>query len=185
MLRPSWGIWLTTAVWIVVTGAMWARHDYQLTHGREISLKAVPVDPRDILRGDYVALRYEISAVERGGEDTVPGFLREGQTVFVAIEESDGEWMVHDLDTMPPEDGLFLRGRVQTVTDELFEIDYGIESFFVPEGGGKRYEEARNRQRLYAVVSVSPHGVPHLKRLEIRDGEQAFWDRRIPTPSSG
>ena len=181
MPRPSRGIWLTTAIWIVVAGALWARHDYQLKHGREISLKAVPVDPRDILRGDYVALRYEISAVVREQDQS----FHEDQIVFASIETSDGEWVVQTLNPSPPGDGLFLRGRVRRVTVELLEIDYGIESFFVPEGEGRRYEEARNSHHLYAVVSVSPHGVPHLKRLEIRTGEGVFWDWRNPPPPLG
>ena len=71
----------------------------------------------------------------------------------------------------PPESGLFLRGRARRISATGLEVVYGIESFFVPEGEGKRYEEARNRNRLYATVSVSPHGVTRLKRLEIRNGE--------------
>jgi hypothetical protein len=33
-----------------------------LRDGREVLLKVEPVDPRDLLRGDYVILNYEISA---------------------------------------------------------------------------------------------------------------------------
>ena len=34
-----------------------------LRDGREITLKVEPVDPRDLLRGDYVSLYYEISRI--------------------------------------------------------------------------------------------------------------------------
>ena len=34
-----------------------------LRDGREIVLKVEPVDPRDLLRGDYVRLCYEISSI--------------------------------------------------------------------------------------------------------------------------
>ncbi len=34
-----------------------------LRDGREITLKVEPVDPRDLLRGDYVSLCYEISRI--------------------------------------------------------------------------------------------------------------------------
>lgn len=172
MPKPSLGVWLTTVLWIAVAGGLWARHDYQLRNGREISLKAVPVDPRDVLRGDYVILRYGISRVAPKELASSPQF-REDQTVFVSLEEKKGGWAVGELHPSRPEDGLFLRGRVRKFIGAGMEIEYGIESFFVPEGEGRRYEEARNRRRLYAVISVSPHGVAHLKRLEIRDPESS------------
>jgi len=168
MPRPLWGLWLTTLIWIGVCGGLWARHDYQLRHGREISLKTVPVDPRDVLRGDYVTLRYEISTFagdERGSPQT---YLQE-RVVYAQLEERDGDWHVRSVDLEPPDEGLFLRARAGRVRDDRLPLTYGIESFFVPEGEGREYEQARNRRRLWAVVSVSPHGVTHLKRLEIRD----------------
>ncbi len=167
MPRRGLGLWLTTAIWIAVCGGIWAYHDYQLKHGEEIVLKTVPVDPRDILRGDYVVLRYEISTARRGGADA-PYYFRPNQVVYVALEDEGGEWRVAGAGFEPPGEGLYLRGRIRSATPDQLQIDYGIESFFVPEGEGKKYEEARNRDRLWAVVSVSPHGNAYLKRLEIR-----------------
>jgi uncharacterized membrane-anchored protein len=42
-----------------------------LRSGRTVLLRVVPVDPRDLLRGDYVTLSYEISRVPPG--TTIPG----------------------------------------------------------------------------------------------------------------
>lgn len=165
MPRRIVGLWLTTAIWVAVGGGIWAYHDHQLRSGEEIVLKTVPVDPRDVLRGDYVVLRYEISSAERDDQDP---FLRAGQAVYVALERQGGEWAIEDLTLVPPSDGPFLRATVRTATPGRLELVYGIESFFVPEGEGKRYEDARNRDRLWAVVRVSPHGVARLERLEIR-----------------
>lgn len=167
MPRPAIGLWLTTLIWVAVTGGLWAYHDYQLKNGQEIVLKTVPVDPRDVLRGDYVVLRYEISSAERDDEDE-PWLFQQNQVVFVSLEEDRGDWAIAEVGHEPPPVGLFLRGRIRSATPGRLEITYGIESFFVPEGEGRKYEEARNRDRLWAVVSVSPHGVPHLKRVEIR-----------------
>ena len=36
-----------------------------LRDGREVLLKVEPVDPRDLLRGDYVVLTYEITRTSR------------------------------------------------------------------------------------------------------------------------
>lgn len=158
---------ITTLVWIAVAGGLWATFERQVAGGTEIALKAVPIDPRDLLRGDYVILRYEISNPDVA---VGPAFSRKNRTVYVSIADV-GEphgWLATDVSLSRPSDGLFLRGRVRRWRDSRAEIVYGIESFFVPEGEGLRYEEARNRDQLWAVVAVSPHGVARLKRLEIR-----------------
>ncbi len=168
MVRPAIGLWLTTAIWLVVTGGMWGYHEYQLRFGTEIELKTVPVDPRDLLRGDYVVLNYEVSLVAR--PDGVPSAaVARGRTSYVSLAQNDqGVWQAVGLSAKRPSDGLYLRGRVTWSTAKQVSLEYGIESFFVPEGEGRRYEEARNRNRLWAVVSVSPSGIAYLKRLEIR-----------------
>jgi uncharacterized membrane-anchored protein len=170
MPRAAIGLWLTTAIWIAVTGGMWAYHDHHLRNGREVVLKTVPVDPRDLLRGDYVTLRYEISRAEQDDE-APPWFFAQNAVVFVTLEQADDEWAIGGVHQEAPDEGLFLRGRVRSSSERWADIVYGIESFFVPEGEGRRYEDARNRDRLWAVVRVSPHGVARLERLEIREGE--------------
>ena len=167
MSRPVVGVWLVTAIWLVVAGGLWAFHDYQLRNGTEIALKTAPVDPRDLLRGDYVVLRYDVSRLTPA-EDRQPWAFAADQVVYVPLIEAQGEWVADGLERYPPEDRLYLRGRIRSSGTDWAEVVYGIESFFVPEGEGLRYEEARNRDRLWAVLSVSPHGVGYLKRLEIR-----------------
>ena len=165
LVAPAVGVWLTTAVWAATTLGLWAWFDRQVGSGTEIALKTVPVDPRDVLRGDYVVLSYDISTVERTNEDY---WFQDDQTVFVSIVEAGDDWRVSSLHRKPPREGLFLRGRVHSVEQQEYGIRYGIESFFVPEGEGREYEEARNRSRLWAIVSVGPGGVARLKRLDIR-----------------
>ncbi len=166
LVAPVVGVWLTTAVWAAVTLGSWVYLERDLETGAEIALRALPIDPRDVLRGDYVVLRYEISTAERDREGRP---FVDDQTVFVSlVEAGDGDWRVGELHREPPDGGLYLRGRIHSVGPSRYGIRYGIESFFVPEGEGRQYEEARNRDRLWAVVSVSPHGVAYLKRLENR-----------------
>jgi uncharacterized membrane-anchored protein len=40
-----------------------------LREGREVLLKVEPVDPRDLLRGDYVRLGYEAGTVVSGADE--------------------------------------------------------------------------------------------------------------------
>src|SRR6185437_13702730 len=58
--------------------------------GDEIKLKTVPVDPRDLLYGDYVTLGYEISRLEpalwKGGEE----LPKTGSRVYVLLKPVNG-----------------------------------------------------------------------------------------------
>ena len=56
--------WRTAAVALALTLALlWivSGRVSLLSSGQEVVLQTVPVDPRDLLRGDYVILRYDIS----------------------------------------------------------------------------------------------------------------------------
>ena len=171
-MKPVQAFGVIALIWVGAIGGLWAYHEHQLTHGREIVLKTVPVDPRDMFRGEYVILNYDISMVSaanaQGGISDVD-YFRRNQTAYAYLIEDAGVYKLTALKTKPPQSGLFLRGRIMNQDGgQVYRVEYGIESFFLPEGQGKVYEEARNSNRLYAVLSVSPHGVAMLKRLEIR-----------------
>ena len=67
-----------------------------LRDGREVLLKVEPVDPRDLLRGDYVLLGYEISRIPvklianiPAGATTTPG----RRSIVVRLKkDADGYW---------------------------------------------------------------------------------------------
>ena len=52
-------------------------------------------------------------------------------------------------------------------------IKYGLESYFVPEGEGRKLEDARNQQKLRIVAAVLPSGRAAIKRL-LLDGEKVY-----------
>src|SRR3954470_7519080 len=54
-----------------------------LRSGQEARLEVVPVDPRDLFRGDYVVLDYRIGTVDMP-KDVSTAFTR-GQQVFVTL----------------------------------------------------------------------------------------------------
>lgn len=169
-IKPALGVWLVTIIWVLAIGGIWANHHSQLTHGKEIVLKTVPVDPRDMFRGEYVILNYDISNITRAKDNPmVIDYFRNNQIAYAnLLPNEDGTYRLSKLTRKAPEDAVFIRGRVKSARNNRYALEYGIESFFLPEGEGKVYEEARNKHKLYAVVSVSPHGVAKLKRLEIR-----------------
>jgi uncharacterized membrane-anchored protein len=159
---------------LVLFGMMTPRGSTLLT-GETILLRVQPVDPRDLLRGDYVILSYEISRVPRQGVEGLSGpgpvgmgdFAEgQGQTVYVTlIPEPDGQHYRGGAVsiTLPPEGVKFIRGTLR----DRFRIEFGIESYFVQEGKGKEYEAAIASRRLSAEVALAPDGRAALRGLRI------------------
>jgi uncharacterized membrane-anchored protein len=120
---------------------------------RHVLIQVQPVDPHDLMRGEYVALSYGISRL-----DAPAG------TVYVPLYRLDGAWTGNRTLTEQPNGGTFIRGR----SNGSGRIDYGIETFYVPEGKARSYEEAVLQRRLYARVALAGDGRARLEGLVIR-----------------
>lgn len=154
-----------------------------LREGTEVTLQTRPVDPRDLLRGDYVVLGYDISQLPAGPLAGQPSAQR-NPAVFVKLApDADGLYQAVSVHAEPvtvaaPE--VLIRGRIvhpcgstsRTFCDNL-QMRYGLESYFVPEGEGRTLEQARNQQKLRVVAAVLPSGRAAIKRL-LLDGEPVY-----------
>ncbi len=153
-----------------------------LKNGHEVRLAVVPVDPRDLLRGDYVVLAYAISRLDSGqltGDDPFDS----GDAIYVTLAQADGQtWQATAISHAPPASGTWIRGTVtdirtdgQDCTDgcKTYGADYDIEKFFVPEGTGRDLESLRNDQHLAVDVALATDGRAALKRLLV-DGAPRY-----------
>ena len=154
-----------------------------LREGTEVTLQTRPVDPHELLRGDYVVLGYDISQLPAGALAGQPSAGR-NPAVFVKLApDANGLYQALSVHAAPvtvtaPE--VLIRGRVsyscgstvRTFCDGL-TIRYGLESYFVPEGEGRTLEQARNQQKLRVVAAVLPSGRAAIKRL-LLDGEPVY-----------
>ncbi len=157
-----------------------------LREGVEVTLQTQPVDPRDLLRGDYVVLRYDISQVPAGALAGKVADARHPDVFVKLAPNADGLYQAVSVHAEPvtvtaPE--VLIRGRVgnyggscgadrRRFCDKL-PIKYGLESYFVPEGEGRKLEDARNQQKLRIVAAVLPSGRAAIKRL-LLDGEPVY-----------
>ncbi|MGY8710783.1 GDYXXLXY domain-containing protein [Bradyrhizobium sp. 18BD] len=154
-----------------------------LREGREVTLQTQPVDPRDFLRGDYVVLRYDISQLAAGALAGKTAETR-NPVVFVKLAPNPGglyeavSVSAEPVAVTAPE--ILIRGRVSYScgsTSRIFcdklTIKYGLESYFVPEGEGRKLEQARNQQKLRVAAAVLPSGRAAIKRL-LLDGEPVY-----------
>ena len=157
-----------------------------LRGGAEIRLRSVPVDPRDLFRGDYVILAYPISTVEADAAGQ-PAFER-GERVYVSLgrdEQGFAKATGVTRDWPKAGDGtVVIAGRVTSTsacaTNANGDVDcggrrnrlriaYGLESYFVPQGSGRAIETTE-RARIEVVAAVSGSGEAAIKRLLI-DGK--------------
>ncbi len=137
-----------------------------------ILVRVVPVDPRDLFRGDYVVLGYEFSVVPPAGIEGLAadsggrqvGELN-GRIVYVSlVPEPDGShWRGSKVSIHRPPTGRYIRGRIAGSS----RLEFGIEAFYLEEGSGRRYEQAIGHRRLSAVVALSSNGRAALRDLRI------------------
>jgi uncharacterized membrane-anchored protein len=158
-----------------------------LRDGTEIVLKTQPVDPRDLLRGDYVTLGYALSQIPATEIAGYPGVCcTEGSDVFVALKKgADGVWAKSRASAKPimdlSRDEVLLKGRARFAFNpknvETVRIDYGIERFYVPEGEGRVIETAKQEKRIDAVVMVDKNGRAQIKAL--RDNGVSLYEEPL------
>jgi len=149
-----------------------------LKSGREITLPIVPVDPRDLFRGEYVRLGYAVGTVPvRLLEGPAP---RENEAFYVVLEKKpDGVWQsVKVTSSMPQEtspDRIVLKARAAYgwaaggSAYASVRVRYGIESYFVPEGQGRKLEALAREKKLATLLAVDARGNAAIKGL-IVDG---------------
>lgn len=183
----------------VFLGAMIARPAALRANGTEIILPMEPVDPRDMLLGYYVIIRtpaHELNTRALDGPDT--GW-RQGDVVYVALEEAEDGWRPNGAFHDRPRGGVFLQGRVASVytTSDMRDIEpdeedddswrvrrepipgterqelsvvYNLERYYAEADTARALEGMRRENRLRLIVAVGDDGAAVIKGLEI-DGE--------------
>ena len=129
-------------VWLL---GMVATQEYALAHGKAILLETQPVDPRDLLGGDYLMLRYKISDVPTNlFSPPVKKDLPDGTKIFVALALGTNEfYTVTRASTnalAPSSDAEVVMSGKSTYawwnTTNSIHVEYGIERYYVAEGTG-------------------------------------------------
>lgn len=150
---------------IIVLGGFIYTQETILRDGETTILKTRPVDPRDLLRGEYVILNYAISADEKVQKLAV-GMPDESFIYIMLDEDEDGIGYVSDVSTVRPatsESTLWItgevrRGRVHFPT---------LEQYFVSEGAGHSIEAMRDDIHVEVVIKDGHARVTQLLDAEL------------------
>jgi uncharacterized membrane-anchored protein len=172
-------ILLVVAIQTLALGYMIVDRQAVLNSSRVVTLKVAPVDPMDPLRGEYVILRYAISTLNAGelqGEDQ----FNPAETIYVTLENKGEEWAAVAIGHRPvaTPGGVVIKGTINRIDQPTgaaanLNVDYGIESFFVPQGMGRDIENERQKGDLTADIAIDPQGRAAIKAMR-RQG-QVFY----------
>ncbi len=150
--------------WIIILGSFISYKQYTLSSGTEIILKTVPVDPKDLFRGDYITLSYEISTIDLTLYQDISTLIPNTSIYVIFDKDEYGYSKVKNLSISRPESGIFIKGDVKSKTGNFIRVIYGIESYFIPEGKGRDIENKRG-QGIDAKIMVDKFGNAVLKKI--------------------
>lgn len=170
-MRP----WVRIAFWGIVAAqivfliSFITVREVALSTGKEVVLQTVPIDPRSLLQGDYAILDYEIARLP-DWMDTRQWHI--DRTVFVALREERDVWTARRYSGVRADVSgeVFITGWI----DRNGHLDFGIDTYFVPEGTGRIIETAAD---VKVVVIIDRNGHAVIKDLLV-DGEPFDPDRK-------
>ena len=161
-----------------------------LRNGKEVLLKIEPIDPRDLLRGDYISLGYDMSRIPVKLIANIPQgkFFTDDSAIVVRLKKgADGYWQPTtawfgkaQAPAGPDEadiaghvaQGLDLREPEMTIAPE-----YGIERFYLPEGEGMAIQNDMRVRPFGIKLALSANGTAQIKAL--MDGDKTLFEEPL------
>jgi len=135
-----------------------------MENGKKIILKVNPVDPRSLMRGEYIRLSYDFSELEIKLENKLP----KGEAIYIILKNNLNLWVYNGYSFKKPDENVtFIKGNVRysyAVYDKEknktmnLGIDFGIEDYYVEEGKAVEYENKIDSENLYVKVSLNSNG---------------------------
>ncbi|MFA4872064.1 MAG: GDYXXLXY domain-containing protein [Patescibacteria group bacterium] len=181
MLTKQTKFILAIALQVVIVFAIIIFKVSVLSGGTDILLRIEPVDPRDMLRGDYATFQYsDISNLDSyisGGQQ-----IRNGDTVYVVLRQGGQYWTAQNVQKTKPFNGeIALKGKVASggieTQSDVFQnqrfggsrihVVYGIEEYFIPEGKGQGFSFFNKEAAARVVVDENGNAV--LKQIYVDD----------------
>lgn len=113
-----------------------AQREQLIEHGRPVILELAPVDPRSLMQGDYMALRYKVvNEAFAGG--VAQGFA-DGSLVLALDDRGVARFRSHDKAQQLGPGEIRMRYRVRAG-----QVKFATNAWFFQEGHAKRYEPAK------------------------------------------
>lgn len=143
------------ALWSLLTLTFIITNEYTINTGKEVLLRTIPVDPRDIIMGDYVILNYEIAQTNTILKNE---YLPYNKEIYVTLDvDNDNVANIKWYSFNRPQNSLYLKGKLKgcnTIIPFIKSgkcISYGIENYYVKENTGHEIEKDLRNGALVKV----------------------------------
>jgi uncharacterized membrane-anchored protein len=136
-------LWTVAIAILLLVNYQTYQRELLAVNGRVVLLELAPVDPRSLMQGDYMRLRYALAKEIEDHTD-----LERGKVV-VRIDSNNVAHFVKIYDSVTPlhEDEILLPFR------QDYDVYIGPESYFFQEGHAEYYEDAE-----YGEFRISASG---------------------------
>jgi uncharacterized membrane-anchored protein len=128
-------IFLNLALLLIYFNHSILKKEELLKDGQLVLLELAPVDPRSLIQGDYMTLRYKIS--EDIQSENIP---KRGYCVVRLDSSGVANKIRFQKDLTPLNEGEYL---VEYSSPDNWNVNIGAESFFFQEGQAEKYEKAK------------------------------------------
>lgn len=151
-------VFLTIAAWVAITFSLVIYNEAVFVFGKEITLKVRPIDPRDFLRGDYVALGYEINKAPK----TSPYIYGDGYVLLK--ENNEGIYEIKKVSKNKPQKGeIYIKAKIKGKN-----IEYpSIQKYFTKTQLAKKLEKDLIKGG-YAKISLTKNGSARIKEITLK-----------------
>lgn len=138
-------ILLNLALLLVYFNQSIVKKEELLKDGQLVLLELAPVDPRSLMQGDYMRLRYKISE-ELHSEN----IQKRGYCVVRLDSSGVANRIRFQKDLTPLNEGEFF---IEYTSPNQWNVNIGAESYFFQEGQAEKYENAK-----YGGVKIDKNG---------------------------
>ncbi len=148
---------LTTLLVLAAVNFNIYQREQLISSGRVVLLELAPVDPRSLMQGDYMALRFK--AANRAFAQKDLQTLKDGHLVVTLDDQNRASFNRFAESSILADNEILLRYRIRNGKPK-----FATNAFFFQEGHAKAYESAR-----YGEFRVAPDGEMILTRMRDRN----------------
>jgi uncharacterized membrane-anchored protein len=161
-----------------------------LRNGKEVLLKVEPVDPRDLLRGDYISVNNSISRIPVKLIANIPegkSFSDDTSIVVRLKKGAEGYWQpttawFGQAPAPAGPDEADIAGHVTEgwdlrSPDTTIAPEYGIDRFYLPEGEGMAIQNDMRVRPFGIKLALSANGTAQIKAL--MDGDKTLFEEPL------
>lgn len=122
--------------------------------GEEYQLRVAPLDPIEPFRGAYVALAYpDLQLVDDEGTAIDPMNDGERGDTYISLVREGDLWVAGEFTRERPAEGPYL-----ACSDRDFQLNCGIDSWFLPQDDARELEDAVRNGTAIATLRIDGRG---------------------------